>query len=69
MNDAPSKIGEQIDSALRMLHQARAEFRSDRGEDAAEFLRISQRRIGTAINALERTAKVVAMPRENVNGR
>lgn len=65
MNDASSKIGDQIDSGIRMLNTARAEFRSDHGEDAAEFLRAAQRRIGAALNGLETTAKVVTLRESN----
>lgn len=61
MSDTPNKIGEQIESGIRMLNMARAEFRSDHGEDAAEFLRAAQRRIGGALIGLETTAKVVTL--------
>lgn len=69
MSEQPGGIGDHIESALRMLNAARAEFRRDRGEDAAEFLRCAQRRIGGAINALEVSAKVVPLTREKGNAR
>lgn len=69
MNEQPSKIGDQIEGAMRMLHTARAEFRNDHVEDTIDFLRIVQRRVGCAIQGLEASGKVIALPREKTNAR
>lgn len=63
MNNDRDPVLDRIESAERMLRQARTEHGRGNAEDAGEFLTAAQRNIARATDALKKTASVSELPR------
>lgn len=57
MNDSNDKVLDRIESAVRMLTQARIEHNKGNAEDAVTFLDVAGTRIKAAIDAIDAAAK------------
>lgn len=70
MNTSNDKIIDRIESAQRMLGQARTEHNRGNAEDAATFLEVAGTRIKSAIDAIRVDADtVIQMPKGKEAGR
>lgn len=65
MNASNDKIIDRIESAQRMLQQARTEHGRGNTEDATTFLEVAGARIKAAIDAIHGNATVIQMPKGN----
>lgn len=63
MNTSNDKIIDRIESAQRMLGQARTEHGRGNAEDAATFLEVAGARIKAAIDAIHGRGEVIQMPK------
>lgn len=63
MNTSNDKVIDRIESAQRMLGQARTEHNRGNAEDAATFLDVAGSRIKSAIDAIRGSADIIQLPK------
>lgn len=66
MSTASDPVRDRMESAERMLRQARDEHARQRDDDAVEFLAAAQRHVARAMAAITGMATVVELPRKEV---